>query len=165
MLSSKWFTLWCLKLQLFLTKIEVPNGGRKVHVRIHIIWAAQPGLNGRLSCLHSFKIFHSQISSTRDVGSKCIVTTWFIHIVEFKTAIVSNQNWGTPKIVTISFVKISESHGMLLTAQLHERWRKQAHCDRLCFRVCYEQNCGVSDYKSLAILRPLGFNFFCKIFT
>ena len=34
-------------------------------------------------------------------------------------------------------------HGMLLTAQLHERWRKQVHCDRLCFRVYCGSHCGV----------------------
>ena len=33
------------------------HGRRKVHKRIHVILAAQPGPNGRLSCLHSFKTF------------------------------------------------------------------------------------------------------------
>ena len=33
------------------------HGRRKVHKRILIILADQPGLNGWLSCLHSFKIF------------------------------------------------------------------------------------------------------------
>jgi hypothetical protein len=33
------------------------HGRRKVHERILVIWAAQPGPNGQLSRLHSFKIF------------------------------------------------------------------------------------------------------------
>ena len=33
------------------------HGRWKVHERILVILAAQPGPNGRLSCLHSFKIF------------------------------------------------------------------------------------------------------------
>ena len=111
MLSSiLWFTLWGLRLQFFLTKIGVPHGGRKVHVRILIIWAAQPGPNGWLSWLHGFKIFRSLLSSMR--GSKCIVTGYAFEyvmnkIVGFQAAIVSNHNWGTPKFGPSSFVKIS----------------------------------------------------------
>ena len=88
----------------------------------------------------------SLLSSTRDGGSKCIVTgyalEYVVQIVGFKAAVVSNPNRGTPKTGPISFVKMSEFHGMLLTAQLHERWRKQVHCDRLCFRVS-GSHCGV----------------------
>ena len=33
------------------------HGRWKVHEPMLVIWAAQPGANGQLSCLHSFKIF------------------------------------------------------------------------------------------------------------
>ena len=37
--------------------LGVNQGRLKVHERILVILAAQPGPNGQLSCLHSFKIF------------------------------------------------------------------------------------------------------------
>ena len=66
----------------------------------------------------------SLLSSTRDGGSKCIVTGYafedVVYIVGFKAAIVSNQNRGTPKIGPITFVKKIRSHLNKLVATFEQ---------------------------------------------
>ena len=56
----------------------------------------------------------SLLSSTRDGGSKCIVTgyafAYVVYIVGFKAAIVSNQNQGTLQNWTNFFCKEIKSH-------------------------------------------------------
>ena len=45
------------EMTLFLLSIATTHGRRKVHERMLVILAAQPEPNGRLFCLHSFKVF------------------------------------------------------------------------------------------------------------
>ena len=49
-------SLWCSHIQSFKNYM-LSHGRWKVHEPMLVIWAAQPGPNGQLSCLHSFKIF------------------------------------------------------------------------------------------------------------
>ena len=53
-----WLGAWSMYISCIAYEFMcVIHGRRKVHKRMLVIWAAQPGPNGQLSCLHSFKVF------------------------------------------------------------------------------------------------------------
>ena len=73
-------TLYLSSGRLWLQVFAWCHGRRKVHECILVILAAQPGPNGQLSCLHSFKIFWPMKPSYRYLKWNNIIcgTFWCI---------------------------------------------------------------------------------------